>query len=185
MSEQPVSADESLKNATVTQIDEAAALRKELEKEKEKADAYLNRLRYLQADFENYKKRVKKEIDDSIQYGNRRLILELLPIIDELECAVEAGKNCPDKAFIEGVVITLNKFYSTLKKEGLSKIKAVGETFDPTKHEAVNRVQVEGKDGVIVGEVRSGFMLKDMVIRPSLVTVAVDTSKKGEVIKNE
>ncbi len=185
MSEQPPTTDENLNKAPAPQTDKTAILRKELENEKEKAEEYLNRLRYLQADFENYKKRVQKEIDDSAQYGTRRLILDLLPVVDELECAVEAGKNCPDKAFLEGVQMTLNKLSSTLKKEGLSKIKAVGEKFDPHKHEAVNRVQVEGKDGVIVSEVRSGFMLKDIVIRPSLVTVAVDTAKKSEVVKNE
>ncbi|MFH0896687.1 MAG: nucleotide exchange factor GrpE [Candidatus Bathyarchaeota archaeon] len=180
MSEQPSQADENFRKDTALQGDELIILRKELEREKENANDYLNQLKYLQADFENYKKRVKKEIDESAQYSNRRLILELLPVLDELECAVEAGRECIDKAFLEGVEMTLNKLYSILKKEGLSKIEAKGKTFDPNKHEAVNRVQVEGKDGVIVGEVRKGFMLKDAVIRPSLVTVAVDISKKGE-----
>ncbi len=174
------SPDKSLENVTTPQVDQVSTLRKELEEEKAKADDYLNRLKYLQADFENYKKRASKEKDETIQYGNRRLILELLPVLDELECATEAAKECSDKAFLEGVQMTLNKLYNILKKEGVSKIEAVGKPFDPNRHEAVGRVQVEGKDGLIIGEVRRGFMLKDIVIRPTLVTVAVNTSKKGE-----
>jgi hypothetical protein len=72
------------------------------------------------------------------------------------------------------------QFVKILKKEGLSNIETVGEPFDPNKHEAVNRVHVEGKDGIIIEEVRKGFTLKDKVIRPSLVIVAVNTEKKGE-----
>lgn len=173
--------NESIEKAEGLQVDEVSTLRRELEKERRRSDDYLNRLKYLQADFENYKKRARKEIDETAQSGKERLILELLTVLDELESAVEAGrKEGTSKAFLEGVEMTLNKLYNILKKEGLSTIEAVGKPFDPNRHEAVLRVQVEGNDGVILEEVRKGFMLKGLVIRPSLVTVAVDTSKKGE-----
>lgn len=180
MTEQGPPSESHEKEVTALQVDEVNTLEKELDKEREKANDYLNRLRYLQADFENYKKRVEKQINETTRYGNRRLILELLPVLDELECAVEAGKKSRDKVLLEGVEMTLKKLYNVLEREGVSKIKAIGEPFDPNKHEAVLRVQMEGKDGIILEEIRKGFMLKDVVIRPSLVKVAVDKSEKGE-----
>ncbi len=161
-----------------SQTVEASAI-KGLEKEREKANDLLNRLKYLQADFENYRKRVEKQMNETAQYGNMRLITELLPVIDELECAVETGRKSGDKLLVEGVEMTLKKLRGVLEREGVSMIKASGEHFDPNKHEAVLRVQVEGKNGEVIEEIRKGYMLKGMVIRPSLVKVAVDKSEKG------
>lgn len=163
-------------------LTEVKSLKSHLEKEKKKADDYLNKLKYLQADFENYKKRVKKEINETIRYGNRRLILDLLTVLDELECAVDAGKQGSRKTLLDGVEITLKKLYNILEREGLSKIEALGNPFNPKKHEAVLRVQTSEEDGIILEEIRKGFMLNDLVIRPSLVKVAVNTSKK---VKND
>ncbi|MFH0748926.1 MAG: nucleotide exchange factor GrpE [Candidatus Bathyarchaeota archaeon] len=168
------------KELSALKLDEVGTLTKELEEEKAKAIDYLNQLKYLQADFENYKKRVKKEIDDTRQCANRRLILELLTVIDELDCAVEAGKQETGKAFLEGVEMTLHKLNNILKKEGLIRIETVGKPFDPVKHEAVFRVSTDKEDGIILEEIRKGYMFKDVVIRPSLVKVAINNSKKGE-----
>lgn len=179
MIEQPPPGDKSNERGEEIMA-ETNTLKGELEKEKEKTNDYLNRWKYLQADFENFKKRARKEMDETIRYANNRLITEMLPVIDELECAVKAGKTNIDKAFLDGIDMTLKKLYSILKQEGLSEIETVGKTFDPNKHEAALRVQSEGKDGIILEEIRKGFMLKDIVIRPSLVIVAVDNSKKGE-----
>jgi len=178
MTKQSPPSEKREKEVAELQVYDVNALKKELEKEREKAEDYLNRLRYLQADFENYRKRVEKQIYETTQYGNRRLILELLPILDELECAVEVGKKSSDKVFLEGVEMTLKKLHSVLEKEGVSEIKAIGESFDPNKHEAVLWVQMEGKDGIVLEEIRKGYVLKDMVIRPSLVKVAVNKSEK-------
>lgn len=178
MTEQTPPSSNSSEKATALQADEVKILVKELEKEREKSSDYINRFKYLQADFENYKRRVEKQINETAQYGNRRLILELLSILDELECAVEAGKKGGGKALLEGVKMTLTKLYNILEREGVSKIETVGKPFDPNRHEAVLRVQMEGKDGIIIEEVRKGFMLRDMVLRPSLVKVAVEKPEK-------
>ena len=178
LAEQPTT-DENCEKTTMVQLDAVETLSKEFEKEQVKSRSYLNRLTYLQADFENYKKRVKKEIDESLHYGNRRLILELLPVLDELECAVKVGKKSVDQAFLKGVEMTLQKFLAILKKEGLSEIETIGKPFDTNRHEAVNRISVKGKDGIVIEEVRKGFMLRDMIMRPSLVMVGVDALKKG------
>jgi molecular chaperone GrpE len=182
MAEKPPHIDEKSEEAATLQVDEVETLRKELEKERDRANDYLNRLKYLQADFENYKKRVTKEMNETVKYGNRQLISTLLTVVDELECAVEARKESTDKILLKGVEMTLNKLYNILQKEGLVEIETVGKPFDPNKHEAALRVQIddEKSDGMIVEEIRKGFMLKDMVLRPSLVTVAVNT-KKGDM----
>ena len=108
------------------------------------------------------------------------MVLELLTVIDELECAVEAGNQDTGKAFLEGVKMTLGKLQNILKKEGLSRIDTAGKTFDPTRHEAALRIQTRKDDGVILEEIRKGYLFKDKVIRPSLVKVAVNMSEKGE-----
>jgi len=163
------------------------SLRKELELEREKVKDYVNRLMYLQADFENYRKRVNKDIDEITKYGSQRLIVKLLPVVDELEYAIEVGKNSNgNKGLLEGVEIVLKKFYEEMGREGLSKIYAIGEPFDPSKHEAVEKIATEEfKEGTVIGEIRKGFMFKARVIRPSLVKVAITPIKNNSNEKSD
>jgi len=149
-------------------------LEEALRVEHEKSNEYLNRLKYLQADFENYRKRMDKEIREMAQLGNEKLIVNLLNVIDELELALRSGREAKNKeALLEGVEMTLKKMYATLGHEGLAKIEAVGKPFDPKVHEVVMRVPTKGSDeGVVVEEVRTGFVLRGRVIRPSMVKVA-------------
>jgi len=161
--------------AAVDAVEDVAALRAALEQEQKTAEEYLHRLRYLQADFENYKRRVAREIADATALGNQKLITELLTVLDELEYAITAGKTSNNKdALLHGVTITLKKLYSLLEKEGLAKIEAVGQTFNPYTHQAVQRVPGDGDgDGErVVEEIRAGFTLRGKVIRPSLVKIA-------------
>ena len=171
-------------------IDEVESLKGELEKERKTSEEHLNKLKYLQADFENYKKRVNREIGDAITFGNQKLITELLTVLDELEYAINAGKNSDNKdALLHGVEITLKKLYGLLEKEGLSKIETIGKAFNPLTHEVVQRVSGSDGEELIVEEIRAGFTLKGKVIRSSLVKIAYqpstdsNLSNKGE--KNE
>ena len=145
-------------------------LRKTLKLEQVKANEYLNRLKYLQADFENFKKRTQKEMTEVAKYSNLNLISELLPIVDEFEYAIEAGKQSDNKKGItKGVEMILKKLYEVLRKQGLCKIDAIGQLLDPTKHEAIIKVPTKDyKEGTIIEEVRKGFIFKAKVIRPSL-----------------
>ncbi|MBS7643015.1 nucleotide exchange factor GrpE [Candidatus Bathyarchaeota archaeon] len=154
---------------------EIEALKKELCNEQERAEKYLTQLKYLQADFENFQKRIQKEIDQKIQQSNERLIVNLLSVIDELELAVQAGKRTKNSdVIVSGVEMVLKKLYETLGQEGLVRIEAVGKPFDPVKHEAVQKVITnEYADGTIIEEIRKGFVLRDKVIRPSMVKVAL------------
>lgn len=177
-----------MKKTTALVADKVTALKKELQKERNKSEEYLTKLKYLQAEFENYQKRIKREIAENIQFGNQKIITEFLTIFDELEYAIKAGKSSKDKeALIRGVKITLKKIYSILEKEGVSKIETVGKPFDPLLHDAIESLSDEKGEVIIVEEIRKGFTFKGKVIRPSLVKVATQlinsfkSSKKGNV----
>ncbi|MFQ5710410.1 MAG: nucleotide exchange factor GrpE [Candidatus Geothermarchaeales archaeon] len=150
-------------------------LEEELREEREKSSDYLNRLKYLQADFENYRKRMERKIHETAQMSNEKLIVNLLSVIDELELALRSGRETEDKqALLEGVEMTLRKMYATLEYEGLAKIEAVGKPFNPKMHEIVLKVPTKDcEEGVVIEEVRKGFMLRGKVIRPSMVKIAV------------
>jgi molecular chaperone GrpE len=179
-----------VKKSAAFYVGEVESLKEELEKERKTSEGYLNKLKYLQADFENYQKRVNREIGDAITFGNQKLITELLTVLDELEYAINAGKSSDNKdALLHGVEITLKKLFGLLQKEGLSKIETVGKAFNPLTHEVVQRVSGNDDEELIVEEIRAGFTFKGKVIRPSLVKIAYQPStdsnfsNKGE--KNE
>jgi molecular chaperone GrpE len=155
-------------------------LKKQLEAEQEKTKDYQTRLMYLQADMENYRKRMNKDFDEITRYGSQRLILKLLPIVDDLEYAIEAGKNSKqNNGLLEGMEMVLKKFYDALKREGVSKIDAIGKPFDPSNHEAAEKVIIEAlKEGTVVEEIRKGYVFKERVIRPSLVKVTIKPKKE-------
>jgi len=151
-----------------------------LELEKKRADEYLTRLRYMQADFENLKKRQDRQVEEARRYGNERLILELLPVVDELEAAIDSCKvlKLPDAA-VQGVEMTLKRLRKTLEHEGVTPITCLGKPFDPSRHNAVEMVEREDAgECTVIQEIRKGYMMKEKVIRPSVVKVAVKSSQK-------
>jgi molecular chaperone GrpE len=155
-------------------VDEVASLREQLRQEQEKSKEHLNKLLYVQADFENYRKRLNQEVESRIDAGKARLIQNLLSVVDELELALKAARNTENAgAVAEGLEIVLKKFRDLLATEGLSKIEAIGKKFDPTLHEAVGRIPCEGEEGTIVEEVREGFTMKGKLVRPSIVKISV------------
>lgn len=168
-------AEKSLEN-------ELEELRKALKEEHDRAEDYLNKLKYLQADFENFQKRVNREMLDLVRYGNERLIVNLLNIIDDLERAIKSSKETDSKeSLIEGIEMILKELKEILKKEGLEEIESVGKNFDPNLHEAVAHVQAEDySTNIIIEEIRKGYLLNGRLIRPSMVKVALGLSKKGE-----
>jgi len=154
---------------------ELVSLRDELRREQEKSKEYLNKLLYAQADFENYRRRLDQELESKIESGKAKLIENLLTILDEVELALEAAKNTEGASTVAaGLEIVLKRFHDLLGAEGLARIEAVGKKFDPTLHEAVERVErAETEEGTVLEEVRKGFTLKGKLIRPSIVKIAV------------
>ncbi len=155
-------------------------LKKALSQEKKLADDYLNSLKYLQAEFENYKRRINRETPLMSEAGVRRLTTELLTVLDEMGCALSAGRQSKgNEAIVKGVELVEKKLVSILEKEGLTKIEALGKKFDPNEHEAMMQIKSnDQEDGTIVEEIRSGYAFKGQVIRPSLVKVV--TRKESE-----
>ena len=161
---------------------QSPSLEKQLDVEKKRSEEYLNRLRYLQADFDNLKKRCDRQLTEAKSYATERLVLELLDVVDELELAVKTGQTAePESQLLVGVQMTLKKFRKVLEQEGVSPIECEGQVFDPTTHNAVEKIEREGVKGCIVGEeVRKGYVMKGKVIRPSIVKVEVPPSQSSK-----
>jgi len=147
-----------------------------LDGERKRAEDYLSRLSYLQADLENFKKRFDRETEQIKNYCTERLVIQLLDVVDELELAVKNGEisTSPD-SLIDGVEMTLKKFRKVLEQEGVTPIESPeGKIFDPTRHNAVAVVeQNDLAEGTVLEEIRRGYMMKGKVIRPTIVKVAV------------
>ncbi len=145
-------------------------LKKALAEEKEKAESYLANWQRAQADFINYRRRSEQEKEDTIKFANSALVLELLPVLDDLE---RAFANPPSRLaqadWLDGFKLIERKLRAALEAQGLSHIKALGEPFDPNLHEAVR--QDKGEEGIVVEEVGKGYKFRDRVIRPSKVVV--------------
>jgi molecular chaperone GrpE len=150
-----------------------------LETERKLSEEYLTQLKYAQAETENLKRRYEKQIADVKKYENERIIVELLDVVDELELAVKSGRSTHSlDAVVEGVEMTLKKLRKLLEREGVTPIECVGRPFDPTKHNAIARMEKDGAEECrIVEEVRKGYMMREKVIRPSIVKVVVKPSE--------
>jgi len=144
-------------------------LKEELGQEK---DRYLR----LYAEFDNYKKRVARDKEELIKYGNESLVYELLPVIDNLEMAMKHSSNAASAGLAQGVEITLKEFLRVIDKFGLSPIETSGKMFDPSLHHAMTQVERDDIDeNMIVEEFRKGYMFSEKVLRPSLVAVSKKT----------
>jgi len=147
-----------------------------LDCERKRAEDYLNRLKYLQADLENFKKRFDRETEQIKSYCTERLVIQLLDVVDELELAVKNGEiSTSPEYLIEGVEMTLKKLRKVLEQEGVTPIESPeGKVFDPTRHNAIAAVERDDvADSTVIEEIRKGYMMKGKVIRPTIVKVAV------------
>jgi molecular chaperone GrpE len=126
------------------------------------------------ADLENYKKRAQKEKEEVQKFGSEKLLKDLLPVIDNLDRAMDAAAKTPDFAsFHKGVAMTRKSFEDTLARHGVKAFSAKGQPFDPRLHEAVQQVETaEVPAGHVAFEVVRGFHLNDRLVRPAMVVVA-------------
>lgn len=154
--------------------DELAELREKFQaKEKESEENYERYLRQV-AEVDNFKKRVNREKEDAIRYANENLIRDILPVIDNLERAIahaQGGGN--GKPLVEGVEMVLRGLLDVFSKHGVVQVPAVGAVFDPGKHEAMAQVESsEYEPNTIMDEHHKGYLFRDRLLRPALVTVA-------------
>ncbi len=166
---------------------ELSSRKKELKEQQEEfksvdkeADQYLNYLKRLKAEFDNYKKRNLKEQERKATLFSENLIRQFLPIVDDLERALGVAKGKEDITnFVQGVEIIFDQLKNVLGKQGLEQIRAKGEPFDPYLHEAIMKVELdEYPDNIIVEEIRKGYKLRDRVLRPTMVKVNKRTDDK-------
>ncbi len=151
---------------------------KELEEKlKDKTtEAQANYDKFLRAcaEFENFKKRLEKEKKDLVRFSNEELVKELLSVIDNLERALDRKGDTENvKDLRDGVNLTLQQLLKTLNKFGLEQVSALGERFDPNKHEAIAIEESQEHDeGVVVNEIQKAYFFKDRLLRPALVSVS-------------
>ena len=139
------------------------------EKMAELNDKYLR----LHADFENFRRRTNKEKTDLLMYGNKELLLKVLPVYDDFERALDLMQKADNKeAIMDGVNLIFNKFTNILQQAGLKEIEAKGQDFDPELHEAITMVHMSPEmKGKVVDQVQKGYLLNDKIIRHSKVVV--------------
>jgi molecular chaperone GrpE len=152
----------------VLDVDGFAVLAEELEATRLERDQYLDALRRLKAEFENSRKRQERERDRILSMASERLVQELLPVLDNLDRALEAGGDIR-----EGVQATREQLAEVLAEEGLLPVASDGQLFDPNVHDAVmGQPSEEHEDGTIIQTFQRGYLLNGKPIRPAKVVVA-------------
>jgi molecular chaperone GrpE len=155
----------------------------ELEKEKEVSEKNLSKLRYLIADFDNYRKQIEKQMESRIQEDRSQLFIKILKIYDDCILALETLKNGQyDSTVIGGIRGIMTNFEGFMKDEGLVEIETMGTPFDPNVHDAIGFVSNElAPDNTIVEVVRKGYLLNNKVLRPSSVILSKRTVTNKDI----
>ena len=150
------------------------ALVADLASVRSEAASYLDDLRRLQADFDNYRKRMLREQTMRVAAASQALVSRLLPVLDNFELAISHAEQSRDfDRMLKGVEMVFGELREVLRSEGLSPIEAEGKPFDPSCHEAVVAVEEEGAEaGTVVDVVRTGYEFQGKVLRPAMVKVA-------------
>jgi len=142
--------------------------------DKKKIAALEEKIIRMQADFDNFRKRLAREKEDSIRFSNQGLLEELLPVVDNFELGLKAAETATDaKSIVMGLQMVRTQLDRFLKDAGVTEIEAVGSMFDPHLHDAVSKDETSDKpEGTIVAQRRKGYRLKDRLLRPASVVVA-------------
>ncbi len=153
-----------------------------LKKVAQERDEFLKLLQRVQADFENYQKRIRRDRECWEKYKHEDILKELLAAFDNLDRALKIECKSDDaKCILNGVGLSKQEIFRILDRHGVRPIKTIGEKFDPNYHEVAMAVEsVDHPDGTIIEEITKGFMLYDRVIRPAKVRIAVNKKKPGE-----
>jgi len=161
---------------------ELLRLQQQLELKEQEAKSNYDRFLRQAAELENFKKRIARERDEAIRFANEYLIKDLLPVIDNLERAVVHAKGGDSgKPLVEGVEMVLKGFFDVLTRHGVVQVSAVGQPFDPVKHEAMAQMESDKQlPNTVMEEHHKGYLLHDRLLRPALVSIAKapDTKEK-------
>ena len=130
------------------------------------------RLLRTAAEFDNFKKRANKERDDAAKFGNEKLLKDFLPVMDNLERALDHAEQHDLKQVIEGVRLVQKLFETTLSRHGVTGFSAVGKPFDPSLHEALMQQESDEPPNTVLSEMAKGYKLHERLVRPAAVVVA-------------
>jgi molecular chaperone GrpE len=150
--------------------EDTANLEQALEVERKKAAEYLAAWQRTQADFINFKRRNEQERQDFNSFANAQLLLGILPVLDDLERALNAiPEEFAGHDWVEGIRLVERKFRTVLEGQGVKPILSLGMAFDPNYHEALRKDK--GEEGMVIGELQKGYMLNNRLLRPARVVV--------------
>ena len=141
-----------------------------VEEERDKAQSYMQSWQRAAADYQNFKRRVEEERTETARFANASLIINLLPLLDDLDRALHnIDTHLAGLTWVDGIRLIHRKFQAVMDMAGVNEIEADGQQFDPAVHEAVS--QVPGEENKVVSVVQKGYRLGDRVIRPAMVIV--------------
>lgn len=159
----------------------------ELEKERDVSEKNLSKLRYLMADFDNYRKQMQKQVEAKIEENRGQLFIKILKIYDDCVLALETLKNGQyDSTVVGGIQGIMTNFESFMKEEGMAEIESMNTPFDPNVHDAIGYVTNDlAPDNTIVEVVRKGYLLNNKVLRPSSVILSKRTVTNKDINEND
>ena len=172
---------EANKDEEITMLsEELKNVKEDLSKVRESSNNNLNKLKYLMADFDNYRKQMEKQVDSKVESNKAQLLLKFLGIRDDYFRALDMAKQSKSEGVVlEGLEAILKNLDSLLRSEGVMEIETIGTPFDPNIHDAISfSYRDDVPESTVTGEIRKGYVLNNKVLRPSLVEI----SKK--IVKN-
>ncbi|HEX5657448.1 MAG TPA: nucleotide exchange factor GrpE [Polyangiales bacterium] len=156
-----------------TEAKSAEALTAELEQAQAESTKLREQLLRTAADYDNFRKRTRRDIEDAQRKSVEKVLLEVLPVSDNLERAVQAAQKATDAAsVVEGINMVLRFFEDALNRLGIERVQTLGQPFDPGLHEAVQHIESEQSPGTVVQELTAGYRINGKLLRPALVAVA-------------
>lgn len=180
------STDAAVQSAEAPARAEAAAespevLREALSAKTQEAERLRDRLLRLQAEFENSKKRMAREKAEFLKFAHEALILDFLPVLDNLERALGAARaEVGSTSLVEGIEMIVRLFRAVLEKAGVKPMETLGQPFDPAYHQAVAQVESAcGDAGLVIEEIQKGYLIEDRVLRPAMVKVSRAASSES------
>ncbi|MGD8545718.1 MAG: nucleotide exchange factor GrpE [Candidatus Bathyarchaeota archaeon] len=154
-------------------IKKVADLKASLKEKTQLEETYLNQLKYARADLENLQKHIQRRVDEGVTREKAKLIMQILTVAEEVDLALDEAKKEKNSSLLKGMEMVRKKLWKVLSCEGLCPIEAFRKPFDPHMHESVQEIETcHYPVGMVVQEVRKGYVLNGKVLRPSLVKVA-------------
>ena len=171
----PVDSDLPAESGEDSIVSEAEVVEEELDPlalAERQRDDYLDQLRRLAAEFDNYKKRMAREHEELRERAAERLLRDLLPVFDDLGRALSAFETAETEAIADGVALVHRALWTLLEREGVAELDPTGDMFDPHRHEALLSQPADAPEGTVLEVIQKGFLLGDRVLRPARVVVA-------------